>query len=325
VWQVSVHIPGLPDDEDPDYECLMLPTALSNKHHVLNDLGFTYDEERGMYYHQGTEFGRRKAESEEASLEKFVNYLDEIRGGLKGAGKNNGLVLLFETGEDLAMVQKLFQKHSHDVFYDVVKGLCCLDQYLRVSRPGRPASYTWPAYQYKVGDGGKWTASIISSSSLEKIEAVTKPECVYNICQGLVGAPPSFNNFVKWFCYPVIHPEISNMTCNLEHILELLPLQNYLDRQLFTNRVEITLEGVFSARSEVEATRPHNACARQTVRRLVALGFHLDVLKKSFQSDTNYDIPTSVFLQDMTEVQKLRVHRQTDQIRKLIKQFFARP
>ena len=32
------------------------------------------------------------------------------------------------------------------------------------------------------------------------------------------------------------------MTCNLEHILELLPLQNYLDRQLFTNRVEITLE-----------------------------------------------------------------------------------
>jgi len=89
-------------------------------------------------------------------------------------------------------------------------------------------------------------------------------------------------------------------------------------------RRSLSFQGVFSARSEVEATRPHNACARQTVRRLVALGFHLDVLKKSFQSDTNYDIPTSVFLQDMTEVQKLRVHRQTDQIRKLIKQFFAR-
>ena len=68
---------------------------------------------------------------------------------MRGAGNNNGLVLLFETGEDLSLVQQLFAKHSHDVFYDVVKGVSCLDHYLRVSRPGRPASYTWPSYQFK--------------------------------------------------------------------------------------------------------------------------------------------------------------------------------
>jgi len=222
------------------------------------------------------------------------------------------------------LVQQLFTKHRHDVFFDVVKGLSCLDHYLRVSRPGRPASYTWPTYQYKIGEGGKWTANIINSTTVNKIEAITKPECIYNICEGLVGSPPSYLNFTKWFSYPVLHPEISSMTSTLEHILELLPLQNFIDRQLFTNRVEITLEGIFSARSEVEATRPHNACARQTIRRLVALGFTLDVLKKSFRSDNNYDIPSSVFLQDMTEVQKLRVHQQTDQIRHIIKQFFIR-
>jgi hypothetical protein len=61
-------------------------------------------------------------------------------------------------------------------------------------------------------------------------------------------------------------------------------------------------QGVYAARSEVEAARPHNACARQTIRRLVSLGFTLDVLKKSFGADPKYEIPSSVFLQDMTEV-----------------------
>lgn len=78
-------------------------------------------------------------------LPRFV--LQEIRGGLRGAGSNNGLVLLFETGEDLALVQQLLSRHSHDIFLDVVKGVACLDHYLRVSRPGRAAAYSWPSYQ----------------------------------------------------------------------------------------------------------------------------------------------------------------------------------
>lgn len=331
VWQISVHIPSLPDNEDPDYECLMLPTALrEGRPDLMADLGFIYDTERAMFYHEGTEYGRRRAEPEEVSLEKFTNYLDEIRSGLRGAGPNNGLVLLFETGEDLALMQQLLSRHRHDIFLDVVKGVACLDHYLRMSRPagGRStaaAAYSWPSYHYRVGGGGRWTASLaVAGSAAKRIEAETKPECIYNICESLLGAPPGFNNFVKWYTFPLQHTETSRMTASLEHILELLPLQNHIDRQLFTNRVQVVLEGVYAARSEVEAARPHNACARQTIRRLVALGFTLDVLKKSFGADPNYEIPSSVFLQDMTEVQKLRVHGQTDLIRSYIKQYFVR-
>ena len=43
---------------------------------LLADLGFTYDEERGLYHHHGTEFGRRKADLEDVSLDKFANFLD---------------------------------------------------------------------------------------------------------------------------------------------------------------------------------------------------------------------------------------------------------
>ena len=75
-WQVSVHIPGLPEDEDPDYECLMVPNALADRPKLLEDLGFTYEMERKSYYHHGSEFGRRKAEPEEVSVEKFGSFLD---------------------------------------------------------------------------------------------------------------------------------------------------------------------------------------------------------------------------------------------------------
>lgn len=102
-----------------------------------------------------------------------------------------------------------------------------------------------------MGEGAKWTATITNSGNVSRPDAVTKPECIYKICEGILGSPPSFINFIKWFCYPILHPEISRMTASLEHTLELLPLQNFIDRQLFTNRVQVTLEvhlSIYNAR-----------------------------------------------------------------------------
>ena len=42
----------------------------------LQEAGFMFNQEKGVWYHQGTEFGRRKAENEEKSVEKLVNYLE---------------------------------------------------------------------------------------------------------------------------------------------------------------------------------------------------------------------------------------------------------
>jgi len=55
----------------------------------------------------------------------------------------------------------------------------------------------------------------------------------------------------------------------------------------------------------------------------VSLGFNMDNLKNSFRADPNYEIPANVFLQDMTQVQRLRVHAQTDFVRKFIKEYFS--
>ena len=76
VYQICLHTPGLPEDQDPDYECLMVPNGVSEG--KLAEAGFMYNQEKGSWYHQGTEFGRRKAEPEDRSVEKMVNFLEVI-------------------------------------------------------------------------------------------------------------------------------------------------------------------------------------------------------------------------------------------------------
>ena len=64
----------MPDEEDPDFEMLMVPSGVGEV--KLQEAGFMYNAEKSVWYHQGTEFGRRKAENEEKSVEKLVSYLE---------------------------------------------------------------------------------------------------------------------------------------------------------------------------------------------------------------------------------------------------------
>ena len=71
---MCLHTPGLPDEEDPDFEMLMVPSGVHQT--KLEEAGFMFNMEKNVWYHQGTEFGRRKAENEEKSVEKLVSYLE---------------------------------------------------------------------------------------------------------------------------------------------------------------------------------------------------------------------------------------------------------
>jgi len=323
VWQICLHTPGLPDEQDPDFEMMMVPGGVGEAR--LQEAGFMFNQEKGVWYHQGTEFGRRKAENEEKSVEKLVNYLEELRGGGRGAGLNNGLVLLFECAEDFGLVRSLLSGHSADIWSDTVRGVGCIDHYTR--QADIPATYCPPYYKFCVGGEGKWLTTLnINTEGVQrqvKIEAETRAEMVYNILCDLLGSAPTYETFTKWYCYPSQSDTVATMAGNLELQRQLLPLQTHVDRQLFNSRVQCVLEGVFAPRSELEQTRPCACVARQAVRRLVSLGFNMDNLKNSFRADPNYEIPANVFLQDMTQVQRLRVHAQTDFVRKFIKEYFS--
>jgi len=245
VWQICLHTPGLPDEQDPDFEMMMVPGGVGEAR--LQEAGFMFNQEKGVWYHQGTEFGRRKAENEEKSVEKLVNYLEELRGGGRGAGLNNGLVLLFECAEDFGLVRSLLSGHSADIWSDTVRGVGCIDQYTR--QADIPATYCPPYYKFCVGGEGKWLTTLnITTGGVQrqvKIEAETRAEMVYNILCDLLGSAPTYETFTKWYCYPSQSDTVATMAGNLELQRQLLPLQTHVDRQLFNARVQCVLEVLY--------------------------------------------------------------------------------
>merc|ERR1712061_336290 len=85
--------------------------------------------------------------------------------------------------------------------------------------------------------------------------ADTRAEMVYNILCDVSGSAPTYDSFIKWYCYPSTSLTMTTLAGNLELQRQLLPLQNHVDRQLFNARVQCVLEGVFAPRSELEGSK----------------------------------------------------------------------
>merc|ERR1712223_1132977 len=106
----------------------------------------------------------------------------------------------------------------------------------------------------------------------------SRGEIVYNILEDVLDQCPKYDNFVRWYCYPSLSDTVTSMARDLEMIKQMVPLQTHVDRQLFNARVQCVLEGVYAPRTELETRQPCACVARQ----------------------------------DMTQVQRLKVHTQTD-------------
>ena len=62
-----------PTHPTPSVSPLSTPSSTTN---ITSTTSNTTTTTSNTWYHQGTEFGRRKAETEERSIEKLVNYLE---------------------------------------------------------------------------------------------------------------------------------------------------------------------------------------------------------------------------------------------------------
>lgn len=330
VWQISVNIPTLVNNGDPDYECLILPTVLKDEtdSSIWAEFQFTHNPECELIYHHSTEFGRRKVETEENGIDNLVNYLEEIRCGLHGSSANNGLILLFESSEDFALLNQLISKHCHHIFPDPIKAVVCLDNFLRLTQANLSNTYGNPIYIFRPSNGNEkhWSARvIIDGDTARQINAISKPEIIYKICKDRLGATPDFDNFFKNYCYPVNHIKINEMLSTSTHILELLPLYDYVAQHLFEKKQQLALQGIFyTANAHTISQSPNKHCARQTIRQLLSFGYTLASMEKLFRTNPYYDLPIAIFLQNTTTVQSLIIWLQSNVIRNLIKQYFIR-
>ena len=172
--------------------------------------------------------------------------MQELRAGGRGAGLNNGLVLLFECAEDFGLVRSLLSSYSADIWSDTVRGVGCIDHYSRQAELA--ATYCPPYYKVELGGESKWLSTLtkVAGAGGEqrqvRVEAETRAEMVYNILCDILGSAPTYDTFTKWYCYPSQSITMVSLAGQLELQRQLLPLQNHVDRQLFNARVQCVLE-----------------------------------------------------------------------------------
>lgn len=165
-----------------------------------------------------------------------------LRGGGREAGLNNGLVLLFECTEDLGLVRALLSSHSADIWSDTVRGVGCIDQFVRAA--DIQAAYCPPYWKYAVGEEGQWCTTLYRRGKALRIEAASRGEMVYNILEDVLDRCPTYDTFLRWYCHPSQSDAVAGLARHLELIRQLAPLQTHVDRQLFNSRVQCVLEVV---------------------------------------------------------------------------------
>ena len=153
---------------------------------------------------------------------------------------NNGLVLLFECTEDFGLIRSLLSSHSADIWSDTVRGVGCIDHFVRSA--DIQASYCPPYWKYAVGEEGQWVTTLYRRGKVLKIEAASRGEMVYNILEDVLDKCPTYDTFLRWYCYPSLSDTVTSLARDLEMIKQMLPLQTHVDRQLFNARVQCVLE-----------------------------------------------------------------------------------
>ena len=118
----------------------------------------------------------------------------------------------------------------------------CIDHFVR--QADIQAAYCPPYWKYAVGEEGQWVTTLYRRGKALKIEAASRGEMVYNLLEDVLDQCPTYDSFLRWYCYPSLSDTVLSLSRHLELIRQLLPLQTHVDRQLFNARVQCVLEVV---------------------------------------------------------------------------------
>merc|ERR1739842_71498 len=80
-------------------------------------------------------------------------------------------------------------------------------------------------------------------------------EMVYNVLEDVLDKCPTYDTFLRWYCYPSLSDTVTSLARDLEMIKQMLPLQTHVDRQLFNARVQCVLERYFWSQRKTNAVK----------------------------------------------------------------------
>ncbi|TRY71216.1 hypothetical protein TCAL_16407 [Tigriopus californicus] len=288
---------------------------------TLEILGFVRNPDRQEVYFVQEGLGCTKALRLDKAFEKVSKFLEEKRNLSTGENKNNGLILVCYSEEELALIHRTFEETGHkNLFIDVVKGFGCVEHFIDRNK-SKKYFYGGPKFNVSGEDSFYQTElkrGIHATHSISKSKAGSLSQAL----EYFLESAPQYKNFILPTCCPSLSPKLLEIRRKLVQIEEMYHLEVYIAAQLKNQRTQLFLEGIFQAHMGKDIRDKPSVVASRFCRLLVEAGFDKGTLSRCFAKNQDFSINSSVFLDKMNMSQRLQVMDQTMRCIRLIQTYF---
>jgi len=271
VYELGVYM-----SDSSSIEVYIVPTKLFKQNSVLEMLGFSFnpDEKKYIYMKPGSG-GFSKTYSEEHGLERIMQFLKERRFDSRGDSENSGLVLTAQNIEDLATWVKFSSFHGKDwELRDIVSGYGCLDLFIEESKG--MYSYAGPKlHREREANQTYFTWEYQRLGYNSEAMSAGKADALYTLLERLLDNRPTFDNFIKTYCFTVTSKQYQEIERRFEIIKDMYNLEYHLATSLNVRAEKRRLytEGIFCPRTTAELGDRPGLVAARMVRMLAELGY----------------------------------------------------
>lgn len=300
--------------------------GLAKQPDTLENLGFVANPDRHEFYFVQVGIGCVKAISVQKAFDRLCDFLESKRSSAATSeNRNNGLVLVTNTREELAVVLRAIDNTKHDsLLLDVVKGFGCLEVFIDRNR-SRKLTYGGPKLNLG-GDECFYHTEAKKGLAGANLVSKCKAEALFQTIELFLDKAANYKNFIQPYCFPSFSPALDEMKKRLGQMFEMYPLVVFIAANLKSQERSCTLylEGVFAPSQTRDLRDKATIVASRLCRVLVEAGLDKDALYRAFKRQPEFAINSSVVLERMSSMpQRLKVMDQTVRAVKCIRHYFS--
>lgn len=301
-----------------------VPEAIQKDEDVMQNLGIYHNKEIKAFFFAQKMLGIVQAhKSVDQGLQQVAQFLEEKRHST--TSKNNGIVLIFNSEEEMAIVLRAIERTGNkNLLLDVVKGFGCLEYYIH-RHLSKKLKYGTPTLIVMEDNQGSFVYNTTVRQGLlsTNIVSKSKSEALLNALEHLLGETPNYSNFIQSFCHPSFSQKLELAKKKLKKVEEMFSLELFMAFELKRQGVKLYLDGIFAPRLKVDFRDEASILANRICRLLVEAGLDKSALDKGFKETPGFTINSSVFLDKIDNPsKKLHMTDQTMRCIELIRQYY---
>ncbi|QQP51134.1 Hypothetical protein FKW44_012381, partial [Caligus rogercresseyi] len=289
-----------------------VPPCLKNSPETLENLGFVSNPDRHEFYFVQVGIGCVKALSLETALGKLSSFLEEKRNISDSENRNNGLIILTHTSEELGnFLTALSDTSNNNLLINVIKGLGSLESFIGRNKSKK---YFFGGPRLAInGEDVSYETEVRKGIATQTLLSKSNPLGVF---------PSQLQHFIEPYCIPSLGNMAQELQTKASKVRELYTLEVFISAHLKAQKVPLFLEGAFAPLPIRDLRDKASVVANRIVFLLVEAGFDKAKLSGCFAKDTDFAINSNVFLNSMNMSQRLKVMDQTMRCIHIIKNFY---